>query len=83
MYKDWQTDTHHEERNGWPSVVSDALFQNVHQKICERQRFTILELSCEFPQISCCVLYEIITCLTVTSFAQEGFQKTHRHAQNA
>jgi hypothetical protein len=31
------------------------------KKICERQHFTISELSCEFPQISVTVLYEIIT----------------------
>jgi hypothetical protein len=31
------------------------------QKICERRRFTISEHSCEFPQISYTVLYEIIT----------------------
>jgi hypothetical protein len=36
-------------------VVSDDLFQS------ERRRFTISELSCEFPQISRNLLYEIIT----------------------
>jgi hypothetical protein len=45
----------------WPSAVSDDLVQSVHQKICERWHFTISELSCEFPQISHTVLYEIIT----------------------
>jgi hypothetical protein len=44
-----------------PSVVSDDLVQSIDQKICERQRFTISELSCEFTQISRTVLYEIIT----------------------
>jgi hypothetical protein len=29
---------------GRPSVVSDDLIQNVDQKICERQRFAIIEL---------------------------------------
>jgi hypothetical protein len=43
------------------SVVSDDLIQSVDQQICERRHFTISELSCEFPQISCTVLYEIIT----------------------
>jgi hypothetical protein len=33
----------------------------VDQKICERRRVTISELSCEFLQISRTVLYEIIT----------------------
>jgi hypothetical protein len=44
----------------WPSVMSDDLVQSVDQEICERRHFTISELLCEFPQISCTVLYEII-----------------------
>jgi hypothetical protein len=35
--------------------------QSVDQTIFERRQFTISELSCEFPQISRIVLYEIIT----------------------
>jgi hypothetical protein len=34
MFKDGQTDVHDEERNGWPSVVSDDLVQSVDQNIC-------------------------------------------------
>jgi hypothetical protein len=41
---------------GQPSVLDDDLAQNVGQKICEKRRFTISELSCEFPQISRIVL---------------------------
>jgi hypothetical protein len=41
--------------------VSDDLVQSVHQKICERQHFTISELPFEFSQISCTILYENIT----------------------
>jgi hypothetical protein len=52
---------HGEERSGQPSVLSDDLVQSVHQKIYERWRFTISELLCEFPQIPCTLLYEIIT----------------------
>jgi hypothetical protein len=61
MFKDWRTNVHDEERSGRPSVVSDDPVQSVDQKICERQRFTISELSCEFPHISRTVLYKIIT----------------------
>jgi hypothetical protein len=46
---------------GRPSVMSVDLIQSIHQKIRERRRFTISELSCGFPQISRHVLYEIIT----------------------
>jgi hypothetical protein len=45
---------------GWPSEVSDDLVQSVQQKNCERRRFTISELSYEFPQTSRTLLYEII-----------------------
>jgi hypothetical protein len=44
-----------------PSVVSDDLVQNVDQKICERQSFTISVLLCEFPKISHTALYESIS----------------------
>jgi hypothetical protein len=44
-----------------PSVVSDDLVQSVDQKICERQHSMISELLYEFQQISCIVLYKIIT----------------------
>jgi transposase len=56
MFKDGEKNVHDEERSGQPSVMSDGLVQSVDQKIYERRRFTILELPCEFPQISCTVL---------------------------
>jgi hypothetical protein len=64
---------HDEEQSGQPSVVSDDLVQSMDQKICKRWHITISELSHEFPQISCTVLYKIITGWTITSFVQDGF----------
>jgi hypothetical protein len=61
MFKDLWTNVHIEEWSGRPSVVSDELVQSVDQKVCERLHCTISELSCEFPQISCTILSEIIT----------------------
>jgi hypothetical protein len=61
MFRDGRTNVHDEEQNGQPSVVSDDLVQGVDQKICERRRFTISEVSYEFPQISRTVLYEVST----------------------
>jgi hypothetical protein len=61
IFKDVRTNIHDEERSGRTSVASDDLPQSVDKKICERRRFTISELSCEFPQISCTVLYDVIT----------------------
>jgi hypothetical protein len=61
MFKDGRTNVHNEERSGWLCVMSNDLVQSVDQQICEQWRFTISELSCEFPQILCTVLCEIIT----------------------
>jgi hypothetical protein len=72
---------------GWPSVVSDdLLFQSIHQKIHERQSFTISESSWEFSQSSHTVLYEIITvrlgyykfCKTLVLNIVTGVHKTQR-----
>jgi oligoribonuclease (3'-5' exoribonuclease) len=61
IFKDEKTNVHDEERSVRPYTVIDDLVQIVNQKICGRQRFTISELPCEFPQISRTVLYEMIT----------------------
>jgi hypothetical protein len=61
MFKDVRTNVHDEERSSCPSAVCDDLGQSVDQKVCERRCFKISEVSCEFPQISRTVLYEIIT----------------------
>jgi hypothetical protein len=55
-----RTNVHDEERSDLSSVVGDDI-QIVDQKNCERRRFTISELSCEFIQISRIVLCEFIT----------------------
>jgi hypothetical protein len=69
---------------GRPSVVSDDLVQSADQKICERQRFTISDLSCEFSQISCTVLCEIITVrLGYHKFCARWVLKMLTSAQNA
>jgi hypothetical protein len=39
------TDAHDEEQSGWPAVVSNDLVQIVGQKMCEKWRFKISELS--------------------------------------
>jgi transposase len=57
MFKDGRTNVDDKERSGRPSAVCDDLVQSVDKKICERRRFTISELSYEFPQISSTVLH--------------------------
>jgi hypothetical protein len=62
MFKDGRTDVHDEERSGRQAIaMSDDLVQSVGQKISERRRFTISELSCEFSQSSRTLFCEIIT----------------------
>jgi hypothetical protein len=74
-FKDGRTNVHDEDRNGRLPVVSDNLVQSVDQKNCERRRFTISELSREFPQMSCTLLYDITARLGYHKFEQDGFQK--------
>jgi hypothetical protein len=35
---------------GQPSEVSDGFLQSVGHKICERERFTFSELTCDFKK---------------------------------
>jgi hypothetical protein len=70
MFKDGNTNVHNEEQMGQPSIVNNNLVQSVNQKICERRHFTISELSCQCPQISHTLLYEIIIVIL-------GYHKFH------
>jgi hypothetical protein len=58
---------------GEPSVGGYDLIQSVAYKICERWCFTVSEISCEFPQMSCTVLYKIITVEDIASSVQDVF----------
>jgi hypothetical protein len=82
MLKNGRTNVHDEERSSRPSVVSD-LVQSVDQKICERRRFTVSELSYEFPQTSRTLPNESITVrLGCLMFAQDWFLNCPRVLQN-
>jgi hypothetical protein len=50
MFKDrgGEKNIHDEQGSGRPSVVSEDLVQSIDKKT-EKRRFTISELSCEFP----------------------------------
>jgi hypothetical protein len=78
-----QTGIHAEEWSGWQSAVCDDLVRNVNQKICERRRFTISKLSCEFLQISCTVLYEMITVGLSQILRKMGSENADGCVQNA
>lgn len=60
-FKGGRTNIHDEDRSGRPSVVTNELVQKIDGKVRDNRRFTISELSDEFPQISRTVLYEVVT----------------------
>ena len=60
-FRDGRTDVHDEGDQGWPSLVTDDRVQRVDKVVRERRRFTISELSLQFPQVCRKVLYEIVT----------------------
>jgi hypothetical protein len=66
-----------------PSILCD-LVQIVYQKMCEGRCFRISELSCEFPQISHTVFYEIITVRVGYHHVllKMGSENAHRCKQN-
>jgi hypothetical protein len=75
MFKVEQANKCAQWRAKW-SAGHEDLVQSVDKKICERQRFTISELSCEFTQISLLFTMRLLQLgYTITSFAQDGFQK--------
>jgi len=60
-FKEGRSNVHDEDRSGRPSVVSENLIERIDTKIRENRRFTITELSEQFPEVSRTVLYELVT----------------------
>ena len=56
-----QTDVNDTERSGPPSVITDALKQKVNRIIRENRHFTISEVYEQCPEVSCTIVYEIVT----------------------
>ena len=59
-FKEGQTDVHDEDGQGRKSVATVGLVQRVDQVVRGKRRFTISELSEEFPDISRSALYTIV-----------------------
>jgi len=59
-FRDGHTDVHDSGGQGWHSTVTDELIQKVDQCVRGNHRFTIPELSEEFPQISRTTWYQIV-----------------------
>jgi len=60
-FRDGRTDMHDEGGQERHSIVADELIQKVDQCLHGKWRFTISELSEEFPQTSRTTLYRIVT----------------------
>ena len=60
QFTEGRTKVHNEERSGRPSLVTPGLMESVQQEILQNWRFAISELSGQFLQMSCSLLYEIV-----------------------
>jgi len=61
MFINGRTDIRDAERSGQPSVITDALKQKVNRIIRENRHFTVSEVYEQCPEVSCTVVYEIVT----------------------
>ena len=61
MFTNGRTDVHDAEKSGRPSVITDGLKQKVNRIIQENRHFTISEVYEQCPEVSCAVVYEIVT----------------------
>ena len=74
-FRDGRTDVHDEGGQGRHSIVTEELVQKVDQCVRGKRRFTISELSKEFPQTSRTTFYELSRTDWVTvSSAHGGYQ---------
>jgi hypothetical protein len=75
---DGRTNVHDEEQSSWPSLVSDVV-RSVNQRLCERWRFTISELSREFPETG---ITELVKGFENHSKSQRDFVKLRSRWKN-
>jgi len=74
-FRDGRIDMHDEGGQGRHSIVTDALLQNVDKCLRGKCRFTISELSKEFPQTSRTTFIELSQTDWVTiSYVHGGYQ---------
>jgi len=52
---------HDEARSGRPSLVIGDLVPKVNERVRDDRRFTVSDLSLQFPQISRTLLYDIVS----------------------
>ena len=70
---------HDEERNGRLSIITDDLVELVRERIMENHRFTIMELTSHFPQISRYLLHKIVTEICCSENFVPDWYQSNRH----
>ena len=83
LFKEGRKNVHEEERSGRPSVITDDLMEKVNTTICGNRRFTISELSLEFPHVSRSVIYDIVSseARLQKAVCQMGAENVNRRTQ--
>jgi len=61
MFNEGRENVHDEMRSGRPSLMNDDLVRKVNERLRDDRRFTISDLSLQFPQISRTLLYDIVS----------------------
>ena len=61
MFTNGRTDVHDAEKSGRPSVITDALKENVNRIFRENRHFTISEVYEKCPEVSRTVVYQTVT----------------------
>ena len=61
IFNEGQENVHDEARSGRPSLVNDDLVRKFNERMREDRRFTISDLSIQFPEISRTLLYDIVS----------------------
>jgi hypothetical protein len=61
MFNEGRENVHDEVRSGCPSLVNDDLVRKVNKRVRDDRRFTISDLSLQFPQIPRTLLYDIVS----------------------
>ena len=61
MFNEGRENVHDEVRSGRPSLVNDDLVRKVNKRVRDDKRFTISNLSLNFPQISRTLLHDIVS----------------------
>ena len=61
MFNERRENVHDKARSGRPSLVNDDLVRKVNERVRDDRRFTISDLSLNFPQILMTLFCDIVS----------------------